>query len=174
MLVSRVDASAGCSIKDSFADLDLSSSGFDVLFTAEWFWRDQARGRNLSKGWSAVAGEEELEKWEAAWGESPEPRPFFRRELLTDTRIKIFARADGASLRAGAIANRSRNVIGLTNVFDLDGDLESTWGDAASAAQAVWGSMPVIGYDEDDSLEAAHRAGFKSIGSLAIWINQTP
>jgi hypothetical protein len=173
-LVSRVDASAGCSIKDSFADLDLSATGFEVLFTAEWLWRDQARRRNLPKGWLAVLGEEELERWEAAWGESPEPRPFFRRELLNDTRIKIFARTDGARLRAGAIANRSRSIIGLTNVFDLEGDLESAWSAGASAAQAVWGLMPVVGYDEGDSLEAAHRAGFKTIGTLAIWINRTP
>jgi hypothetical protein len=41
-LVSRVDASPGCSIKDSIADLDLSPSGFEVLFTAEWLCRDRA------------------------------------------------------------------------------------------------------------------------------------
>lgn len=173
-LVSRVDASPGCSIKDSFADLDLSACGFEVLLAAEWLCRDQTYGPNLSKCWLPVAGEEELERWEAAWGESPKPRPFFRRELLIDTRIKIFARADGARLRAGAIANRSRGVIGLTNVFDLEGDLESAWSEGASAAQAVWGPMPVVGYDEGESLEAAHRAGFKTIGSLAIWINRTP
>ena len=172
-LVSRVDASPGCSIKDSFADLDLSGSGFEVLFTAEWLCRDQAVARNLSKGWLPVAGGEELERWEAAWGESPRPRPFFRRELLTHTRIKIFARVDGARLRAGAIANRSRDVIGLTNVFDVEGDLESAWSEGASAAQALWGPMPVVGYDEGEPLEAAHRAGFKTIGSLAIWINRT-
>jgi len=172
-VVSRVDASPGCSIKDSFADLDLSASGFEVLFTAEWLCRDQARGRNHSKGWLPLAGGKELERWEAAWGESPEPRPFFRRELLTDTRIRIFARVDGARLRAGAIANRSRAIIGLTNVFDVEGDLEAAWSDGASAAQAIWGPMPVVGYDEGESLEAAHRAGFKTIGSLAIWTNRT-
>jgi hypothetical protein len=168
-LVSRVDASPGCSVKDSFADLDLSASGFEVLFTAEWLCRVQARDRNLSKDWLPVVGGEELERWEAAWGESPAPRPFFRRELLTDTRIKIFARVDGAQLRAGAIANRGRNIIGLTNVFDAEGDLESAWSESASAAQAIWGPMPIVGYDEGESLEAAHRAGFTTIGSLAIW-----
>jgi hypothetical protein len=171
-LVSRVDASRGCSIKDSFADLDLSPSGFEVLFTAEWLCQDETRGRRPSKGWLAVAGAEELERWEAAWGEAPLPRPFFRRELLADTRIKILARSDGRRLRAGAIANRSRSVIGLTNVFDVEGDLESVWSDGASAAQAVWGRMPVVGYDAGESLDAAHRAGFETIGSLAVWVNR--
>src|SRR3954469_13638689 len=35
-LLARVDASGGCSIKDSFADLDLSPMGFEILFAAEW------------------------------------------------------------------------------------------------------------------------------------------
>ena len=172
-LALRVDSSPGCSIKDSFADLDFSLRGFEVLFTAEWLCRDQARGRRLSKGWSAVTGVEELERWETAWGESPVARRFFRRELLSDTRIKIFARSDRTLLRAGAIANRSRSVIGLTNVFDVEGDLESAWSDGASAAQAVWGPMPVVGYDEGESLDAAHSAGFETIGSLAVWIKRT-
>ena len=49
----------------------------------------------------------------------------------------------------------------------LEGDLESAWSDGASAAQAVWGPMPVVGYDKGESLDAAHRAGFETIGSLA-------
>jgi hypothetical protein len=120
----------------------------------------------------AVAGVEELARWEAAWGESPVPRPFFRRELLADTRIKILARSDGRRLRAGAIANRSQSVIGLTNVFDVEGDLESAWSDGAYVAQAVWGRMPVVGYDAGEALDAAHRAGFETIGSLAVWVNR--
>jgi hypothetical protein len=168
-LVSRVDTSPGCSIKDSFADLDLSASGFEVLFTAEWLCLDQDPRRNVSEGWLPVAGGEELERWEAAWGESPEPR-FFRRELLADARIKFLARPDGARLRAGAIANRSRSVIGLSNLFDVEGDLESAWSEGASAAQAVWGPMPVVGYGRGESLEAARRAGFETIATLTVWI----
>lgn len=172
-VVSRVDASPGCSIKDSFADVDLGPSGFEVLFAAEWLRHDQPRGSHLSKGWSAIADADELERWQAAWGESPVEEPFFRRELLGDPRIKILAWADGIGLRAGAIATRSRRVIGLTNVFDLEGDLESAWSDGASAARAVWGWMPVVGYEAGESLDAAHRAGFETIGSLAVWVNQS-
>lgn len=171
-LVARVDASPGCSIKDSFADLDLSPDGFEVLFTAEWLCLDQARDRSLAKGWVAVADVDELERWEATWGGSPVPRPFFRGELLTDTQVKILARSDGRRLRAGAIATRSRSVIGLTNLFDVEGDIESVWSDGASAAQAVWGRMPVVGYDTGEALDAAHRAGFETIGSLAVWVNR--
>lgn len=172
-LLSRVDASPGCSIKDSFDDLDLSASGFDVLFTAEWFCQGRARRRRMPKGWSAVVDVEELERWEAAWSESPQQRPLFRRELLADARITILARSDGRRLRAGAIANRSQSVIGLTNVFDIDGDLESAWRDGASAAQTAWGPMPVVSYDASESLDAAHRAGFETIGNLTVWVNRS-
>jgi hypothetical protein len=170
-LVSRVDASPGCSIKDSFADLDLSAYGFEVLLAAEWLRQAQARASDPSQGWSAITNRNELRRWETAWGEPPVPRRFFRSELLGDARVRIFARSEGTQLRAGAVANRSRSVIGLTNVFDLEGDLESAWSGAASAAQTVWGRIPVVGYDRGESLDAAHRAGFETIGSLAVWVD---
>ena len=66
-----------------------SPGGFDVLFAAEWLCRDHGRGGCVPEGWSAVTGPEELERWEAAWDESPQPRRFFPRELLADSRILL-------------------------------------------------------------------------------------
>ena len=169
-LVSRVDASDGCSIKDSFTDLALSAYGFEVLFTAEWLCQDRGRPGDGSTGWSVVVDPADVERWEAAWGEPPIPPPFFRGELLGDAQIRMLVRSDGRRVRAGAMANRSRSVIGLSNVFDVEGDIESAWSGAASAARAEWGGMPVVGYEDGESLAAAHRAGFETIGVLAIWI----
>jgi hypothetical protein len=39
-ILARVDDGEGCSVKDSFCDLELP--GFDVLFDAQWFWLDDA------------------------------------------------------------------------------------------------------------------------------------
>jgi hypothetical protein len=61
-------------------------------------------------------------------------------------------------------------VIGLSNVFETNGDLASAWLDAAKAAQRGWGPIAVIGYDSGASLEAAHHAGFDSIGELVVWV----
>src|SRR3954452_23099514 len=69
-VVSRVDASPGCSIKDSFADVDLRPSGFEVLFAAEWLRRDQPRRSDPSKVWAAIGDAAFVSRWEPAWGES--------------------------------------------------------------------------------------------------------
>src|SRR6266542_292962 len=134
-VLSCIDTSEGCSVKDSFADLDLGAAGFRSLFRAEWV---------------------------VAWGELPEGSGFFRRALLEDGRIGVLAGYDGGRIVAGAIANRSSTVIGLSNVFDVAGDLESAWVAGAAVAAARWGEMPTVGYDSGDSLDAAHRAGFRS------------
>src|SRR3954466_12781377 len=53
-VVWRGGGSPGCSIKDSCAYVDLRRSGFEFLFAAEWLRRDQPRGSDPSKGWSAI------------------------------------------------------------------------------------------------------------------------
>jgi hypothetical protein len=45
-VLSLVDAGPGCSVKDSFAALDLRSAGFDVLFEAQWIHREPAEEAN--------------------------------------------------------------------------------------------------------------------------------
>jgi hypothetical protein len=62
-------------------------------------------------------------------------------------------------------------VVGLSNVFDTVGDLESAWAAAASAAAARRSDLPVVGYARGDALDAAHGAGFESLGELVVWIN---
>ena len=41
-MLKRVEDGPGCSVKDSFAVLDLKSSGFHVLFEATWIRRPAA------------------------------------------------------------------------------------------------------------------------------------
>jgi hypothetical protein len=165
-ILSRVDATPGCSIKDSFDDLDLRAEGFEVLFRAEWLWLERSAGRSP---WSVIESAEELAKWETAWGESPAALPFFPQALLADASIAVLALYDGDRIVAGAVGTRSDGAIGLSNVFAAGGELESTYVGLASAAQAHWGSLPVVGYEVGTSLEAARRAGFATIGDLAVW-----
>ena len=169
LLLSRVDASAGCSIKDSFADLDLAAAGFELLFRAEWLCQSPSGGSDAARGWSVVTLPAELERWEAAWGGSPGVHRFFRAALLTNEAVAVLARYERERPIAGAIANRSAAAIGLSNVFDTGGERESAWAGGASAARALWGPWPVVGYDSGAALEGARRVGFVTIGELAVW-----
>jgi hypothetical protein len=173
-IVARIDARAGCSIKDSFDDVDLAADGFDLLFRAEWLRLEAARSPVAAAGWSSIETADELGKWETAWGAAPEAQPFFHPALLADESIVILARYDLDQIVAGAVANLSATVIGLSNVFDESGDLESAYLSGAMAAQERWGPMPVVGYDSGTALEAAGQAGFLSIGDLAVWVCGAP
>ena len=172
-VLSVIDAGEGCSVKDSFACLDLDAAGFRPLFRAEWVVRQPAKGRLAAPGgWSAVTTEAQLRGWEASWGEVPGGSGFFRPALLKDETIAVLAGFDGDRIVAGAIANRSATVIGLSNVFDTAGDLDSSWAAGAAAAATLWGDLPIVGYDSGEALEAAHGAGFESIGELVVWLNK--
>ena len=160
-------------MKDSFACLDLGAAGFRPLFRAEWVVRKPAKGRRAApRGWSALTTEAQLRGWEASWGEVPGGSGFFRPALLKDETIAVLAGYDGDRIVAGAIANRSANVIGLSNVFDTAGELDAAWTAGAAAAATLWGDLPIVGYDSGDALHAAHDAGFESIGELVVWINE--
>jgi len=165
-VLDRVDAGEGCSVKDSFADLDLQARGFRILFEAEWLHCVHARPAHSR--WAAIRDPEELEEWTAAWAE--QPPGFFPPVLLGDPAVRILAAREGdGSIRAGAIANRSADVVGLSNLFSLRGDLPSGWPEAAGAAQAELGSVPVVAYAGGAELVAAHVAGFESMGSVRVW-----
>ena len=124
-----------------------------------------------ARGWWAVTTEAQLRAWEASW-EVPGGSGFVRPALLKDETIAVLAGYDGDRVVAGAIANRSADVTGLSNVFDIAGDLESAWAAGAAAAATLCGGLPTVGYDSGDALAAAHGAGFESIGDLVVWINE--
>jgi hypothetical protein len=173
-LLADIDASEGCSVKDSFAHLDLADAGFRPLFRAEWLVRNAPEpGVASEPQWSRLTSEEQLREWEAAWAGSQEGSGFFRPALLADDAISVLAGYDGDRIVAGAVANRSATVIGLSNVFDAAGDLNSAWLSGAAAATARWGRMPIVSYDSGPSLDAAHEAEYRSIGELVVWL-KTP
>ena len=172
-LLSGIEVREGCSVKESFACLDLGAVGFRPLFRAEWVVRQPAKGGCMApRGWSTLTSEAQLRSWEASWGEVPGGSGFFLPALLKDETIAVLAGCDGDRIVAGAIANRSANVIGLSNVFDTAGALDSAWTAGAAAAATLWGDLPIVGYDSGDELHAAHDAGFESIGELVVWINE--
>ena len=120
-ILARVDAGEGCSVKDSFRDVELP--GFEVLFDAVWLWLDRAD----APGWRS----------EPAWHPA------------------VANLTDGEHT---AIANRSEEVVGISNISGGD-----PLG-AAAAAQRAFGSLPVVCYEREPL------AGFTPIGNLRVLV----
>lgn len=161
-------ASPGCSVKDSFADLDLGGDGFEVLFEAQWIHRPagapipepEAEAAGLE--WSEISDAEELAAWEAAFDDDGGDR-LFRPALLREG-IVFLAGRDGGRIVAGAVASTGGGVVGVSNLFG------AAWAGVLGAVCARWPGLDVVGYEHGEELEAAVRAGFTAIGPLRVWL----
>ncbi|MFJ8015959.1 hypothetical protein [Streptomyces sp. NPDC096339] len=173
-LLRRMDTdSPGCSVKDSFADLDLEGDGFEVLFDAQWIHRPAgaptAGAPSSGLEWSEVAGGGELALWEAAW-DGEESTGLFRPVLLGEEIAFLAGRRDGRIV-AGAALNLAAGVVGVSNLFAHDdADTDAAWTGALAAAAARWPGRDVVGYESGDDLATAVRHGFTPIGPLRVWL----
>jgi hypothetical protein len=168
-LLSRIDTSAGCSVKDSFTGLDLTPYGFRVPFHADWVVRLGPPPLAPSGGpkWERVARPDELATWEDAWRAEDGPRDLFRAELLDDASVTVLAAYQHEAVVAGAILSRSATVVGISNVFvrsvaDLD-----PWPGCLAFAGELFPDKPVVGSESEDSLLQAERNGFRLLGPSA-------
>jgi hypothetical protein len=168
-LLTLIDGSTGCSVKDSFASLDLSGSGFEVLFDAEWIYRPATATAGVGAlSWKVVETVDELRVWAAAHGGGV----VFHPALLHDPAVAVLSATDAAErLAAGVIGNRSRGVIGLSNLFTVSADPDEAWAGAVAALSRVFPGLPLVGYERGEDLAAAHRAGFTGVGQLRVWRN---
>lgn len=153
-----VQSGRGCTVKDSFATLDLTQHGFTVLFEATWIYRDPVP-QSERPTWRSASTEEELASWTEAAGLDGVIRP----DLLRDHSVRFLA---DEQLQAGAITNETGSVVGVSNVFGED--LAATWRAVAGLAPA----RPLVGYERAEALEAATQSGFTPIGPLKIWIQR--
>ena len=151
-----IDSTAGCSIKDSFASLDLTSFGFSVLFDAEWKVRravpvqPPAEGPRLGR----CAGPGDLPVWEQAWRGPDGPSDVLRVDLLDENSVDVLAARTGNNVVAGAVLNRSAHVVGMSNFFSIHEAVAASWAGClawsasccperfSSATNRPWPSMP--------------------------------
>jgi hypothetical protein len=92
-LLAGVDDGRGCSVKDSFADLDLSPLGFEILFEAQWVHRAPSEP-------SATPWWEEDQWWD-----------------LPDDPTVVQLRADDGST---AVLHQADGVVGVSNADPVD------------------------------------------------------
>jgi hypothetical protein len=172
-LLARIDASAGASVKDSFAVLDLTPASFRIRFSAEWIVHPARvsggapSSSSSSFAWSRVDDAIGLRAWEAAWGEGAGT---FRPTLL-DQLCVLRGERDGV-LVAGAILNRSESVVGVSNFFVSTGDPVAAWSSLLDEIAVRFAELAIVGYESGETLEVALRSGFRSIGPLRVWTKE--
>ena len=155
------------SVKDSFAALDLTEAGLDLLFEASWIRRAAREpGPDKRLEWRAIENADDLSAWEAAWGQTPDgAEPIFTPQLLAEPRTVVAAGFDvDGVIRAGGIGHDAAGVVGLSNLF----------GDWRHAANGVAGLLPgreLVGYEFRDDLKAAKSNGFSEAGPLRVWVS---
>ena len=174
-LLSRIDTSAGCSVKDSFASLDLSEHGFRLLFEAQWMVRTEATPitpmtHTANPTWEKVEDAESLHQWEEAWRHDDGPAGLFRAELLDEESVTVLACRRPEGYVAGAVLNQSATVVGLTNFFSRRGPVAASWAGCLALADTLFRASTLVGYDTDEHLGAARHHGFASAGALRVWI----
>lgn len=166
-------------IKDSFAELDLAALAFQFYFEANWIWR--APSTPLPKvddqgvQWVRLQDTAQLTQWETAWSgnpighsATPEPR-LFLPALLADPDIAFIAAYQGNAIIAGAIANRTDAVVGLSNLFTPPTDHVAFWAGCVATAQASFPGLALVGYESGEDLVRAEAVGFEKLQSLRVW-----
>ena len=144
-------------VKDSFNTLDIARLGFEVLLEANWIRKAQPRAGAMVSGlaWQRVG---------------PGGDDSFPAALFSDDNFAMFsAKRDGVVV-AGGTLYRSDGVVGLSNVIAEFDDEPAVWRDLASLAAATFPGFPVVGYESDDELKAAHKAGFEIGDPLRVWV----
>lgn len=170
-VLAGIDTRSGCSVKDSFAALDLTTNGFERLFDAWWLWRPPGEGTPEAAPMLPI-GAADLAAWAQAWCGSDEPRDVFRPSLVAGPDVVVLGRRNGTRFVAGAIANVSGTATGLSNVFAVDRDLDAAWAGALATIVRRWPDLPIVGYERDDAMAAPLRLGFTATGPLTVWLHR--
>ena len=167
VVLNEIENRPGCSVKDSFADVDLGGLGFIELFEAHWLFRqpagEQARTRLR---WDTVTTEVELEQWVS----SADLEGIVRPELLGDVTVRVLAARDDRGITAGAIAYRTGRTVGLSNVFTSGISADAAWADLPAAVENLFGALPIVGYEHGDELTIALARGFQVTAPLRVWL----
>ncbi|WP_034087783.1 hypothetical protein [Streptacidiphilus albus] len=171
----RIDtASPGCSVKDSFAALELTPDGFTELFSAQWIHRPAGVPVPATPRLRAepVRSAGTLEAWQAAWHGEGEAPDVFRPALLADATVLVLAVHQGEALVGGAVLNSGAGLVGLSNLFATDdADEAEVRSCVLRAAAGHFPGLPVVGYEHGGALAAALDSGFSAIGPLRIWLH---
>jgi len=162
-ILTAIAPGPGASVKDSYATLDLAHHGFDELFAARWITHDPSPAHT---NWTVLQTEHELAEWTEAAGLSNTLTP----ELLRHADVRFLAVRDRHGISAGAVANLTGPVVGVSNVFAATIGEDEAWAAMPAAVNAAFPSAALVGYEHGTGLQAAVAAGFSDLGPLRVWL----
>jgi len=192
-ILRELDLAPGCSVKDSFAALDLADDGFAVTLDARWIFR--APDPEPSRSTQAVPGRPGEPGASDAKTRSPqaaldgivwsvlEPEALgewsalhsgvgtFRPSLLAEPGV-VLLRADVAgTLVAGAVLSHTGAVVGISNVVSTPGTADDAlWRGLTEQVSGRFPGLAMVGYESGADLIAPIDAGFTELGDLRVWV----
>lgn len=159
------------SVKDALGQWDLARDGLTKLFDAEWYVRPASSAPLPSEGSVAtMRTSAELNLWIKAWGETPAGTRVFVDDLLANPDVSFMMFEPPDAPPGGLIANRSAACMGLSNFF---GPIEGV-ARCIAAVSSAHPTLPLVGYDRVEDLDALRTYGFRATGPLAVWISALP
>jgi hypothetical protein len=170
-LLQRIDTSPGCSIKDSFASLDLVEYGFRVLFDAAWIVHSwpAAAPHGVAHEWRRVRDTAALATWEKARHLVVGPTGGVPGGLLDHSSVVVAGRYVKSTVVAGVVVTCSPAVVGLSNFFTSPDDAATSWTGCVAFTRSLFPGVLVVGYESGRALTDALESGFKRIGPLRVW-----
>jgi len=166
-VLSGVDDRPGCSVKDSFADVELGDRGFVVLFVARWLARQPAPARSDPRlRWEIVTTDGGF----AEWVRAADLEGIVPPSLRADPTVRFLLARRPPSGVAGAAVNVTDDVVGVSNVFTVGIPLEDVWCDLPAVIGHTVGDLPIVGYEHGDALSAASASGFADTAGLRVWL----
>ncbi len=182
-----------CTVKDSFAALDLSGDGFVVMFDATWVVRAAGVPEMADPGWDLMVEPDDLTAWEDGWRSGGGAPGGLSPALLHRAPVSFLAERSGGRILGGAVAHHAGGVLGMSNVFRADetgetgenGEADGTqdvavqtqvadgvaslWQRASSAVSWLAPELGVVGYERGLALDALLEVGFRPAGQLRVW-----
>jgi hypothetical protein len=155
-----------CSVKDSFADLELEGHGFEQRFEARWIYRPPTAGTPPATGWTTVSTELEFGRWLEACGLAG----VLPAALLREASVRFLQREHAHEVSAGFVMNRSGSVVGVSNLFSTNVPLNEVWGEVAVLCGQEFPACSIVGYERGQDLDAAINAGFDVLAALRVWL----
>jgi hypothetical protein len=172
-LLARIDRSPGCSIKDSFASLDLAGYGFRVLFDGQWIVRQPIEPLVVAVGprWTVVNSADAFVSWESAWRGHDGPFDVLRPSLLSLASVTMLAAVSNERVVAGAILNHGSEVIGISNFFTEDDTMAESWQGCLAFVDTLFPGATLVGYESGIDLPVVRSTGFVTAGPMRVWVN---